>query len=302
MTVQVEFGSKNVADSYRTDHTEHLSDHDDGRLKTVTFTDDTPDWLIDRAAADAQASRAEQTTAAGGRANLTDAEQASLKRQHRTWNWQAHGFEAMRVKGALQAEGATDWMDFYEPNEGVQGALANLRASKGRAARTGATTGLGGEPRDRDPDDPTVQAERARSAVKAAVEECDHAERVCRNGDPEACEFLGEACGFEEAEIDRIMGGEGDPVAMAETPFSAPQLGALRRAWGGYYGAVEEIASALDTIQAAEEHATEAFEAINAIRADAGQDPIQPHRLEELRTTELSELCERPDRDPTQFV
>lgn len=112
MSVEIEFGSKNVADSYRDDHPEHLSERDDKRLKTVTFTDDTPEWLIDRASADAQASRAERTTAAGGQAQLTDDERESLARQHATWNWQDHGFEAMRVKGALQAERATDWMDF----------------------------------------------------------------------------------------------------------------------------------------------------------------------------------------------
>lgn len=264
-------------------------------MRTVRFEEsDLSGHELERLRAEAERGQAERETLPGGQVELSEAERRSLDRQHDTWSWQQHGFEAMRAKGALQAEGATEWMDFYEPGEGAAGALANLRRSKERAAQTGAPIGVGGERRERDPDDPLVRKEQAKIRERAVSEECDHARGFCKRGDREACEFLGEACGFSEEEIDELMGldeAEPEPIEDKETPFTGPQLDALRRSWGGYYGAIREMERALNLINQAETHARESFEAINAIRADAGQDSIQPHRLNEILRTDLADVC-----------
>lgn len=276
-TTRVTFASKEIADAHRKDHPDHLAPDDDARTRTVTFSSDAPDVVIERAESEAFVEHGEQTALPGEQVPLSDTERQSLERQHPTWNWQDHGFEAMRAKGALLAEGATEWQDFYEPGEGAAGALANLRASKERSAQTGAALGVGGEHRERESDDPTVQREQAQTVARGLAEECDHARDHCKMNDPEACEFLTEHCGVTEPEIDAIRDGEGQP--------SGRTLGALSEAWGGYQGAVRKAEDATDPEKRERHlrHARQAADAINSIRREHDQEPLTFNRLGQLK-------------------
>jgi hypothetical protein len=50
------------------------------------------------------------------------------------------------------------------------------------------------------------QAARARDAARAQQSsECDHAADHCEHGDPEACEFLKNACGYDDDEVASIL-------------------------------------------------------------------------------------------------
>lgn len=303
MTTEIDFSSKTDADDFREEHAEHIHETDDRRTRAVVFVDDAPEWVMDRAGSAAFVGAAEDTSLPGEQVPLTDDERDSLESQHDTWNWREHGFEAMRAKGALQAQGATEWMDFYEPGEGAAGALQNLQTSKERSAETGASIGVGGGHRERDADDPAAMQEQAGAVASAAGEECSHAEDHCRHGDPDACEFLGEACGFDEPEIEAIMGASDETAPEdVETPFSGAQLGALRRSWQGYQGALRALESALERVSVAEQHATEAIEAINSIRATAGQEPLEPRRLAEIREMDMADVCDGSDRTPGEVI
>lgn len=284
MVVEVEFGTMDDANTVREEYADALVAADDRRTKSVRFDEnDLTDREVDEVTAIAEAGRAERQ--AVGQVALT----AHERRQIDFSKGRANVPHARSVKAIMTAEGVDDWIARYDPTLTVD----EHREVAERAGREG-----GGQRLDEPRGGPRGDAERYLAG------ECDHAKDVCQHGDPEACEFLGEACDFSEEEIDRIMGvgDDPDPVAIADTDFTGAQLGALRRAWGGYYGAVRELDAALDTISEAERNATDAFAVINAIRADAGQAPIEPRRLEEIREVELSEVCETGERAPGQIV
>lgn len=60
MATEIQFGTKPTADSYREEYEEHLCSEDDARLKTVRFSSDAPEWLIEQAELEAMESRGEQ--------------------------------------------------------------------------------------------------------------------------------------------------------------------------------------------------------------------------------------------------
>lgn len=114
---------------------------------------------------------------------MSKSERESLKRQHRTFSWQKHGFQAMRVKGAMKAKGVDTWQDYYEPGEGVGSALQKLQTKKGRAGkgrrasigiesiRTDEEEGSGGGRRRRQSEQ--VAAQQVSSAKEPAILERD---------------------------------------------------------------------------------------------------------------------------------
>lgn len=279
----VEFNRKAEADRFREEHPDAIAEADDRRLKAVELVDDVDQDVLERAEEGAVVGGGREVRAT--QAALSDDERDRLEARP-GWNWQDHGAEAMWAKGTLQREGATEWMDFYESGEGWEGALENMRASAERSAATGAPTG---QRVDRDPD--AASAERMGDVATGRDRSCDHAEDVCRRGDPDACEFLIETCGFSEGEVDAILGvaepdeleavDVGEPAEAGDSPFTGIQQDALDRSWGGYQGAIAELEDDPDDREA-RRHATKAFRAINAIRADVGQEPLEPERLEEL--------------------
>ncbi|MCD2202756.1 hypothetical protein [Halobacterium sp. KA-6] len=110
-------------------------------------------------------------------------------------------------------------------------------------------------------------------------EECDHARDHCEHGDPDACEFLSDACGYDDEEVAAIL-DENDPDS--EQDIEGEAAGALGRAWQGYKAAIARLAQEIDDALEAKRNAEQAAAAINAIRADHGQEPIELERLEEL--------------------
>jgi hypothetical protein len=78
MTERVEFGSKELADQYREKHEEHLCSEDDARLRTVAFSDDVPEGIIERARLEAQEGRAERESQSVT-ASLTPSERGKIK-------------------------------------------------------------------------------------------------------------------------------------------------------------------------------------------------------------------------------
>lgn len=245
MPVEAEFGSKTQADAFREEHTEHLAESDDRRLKTVALTDDAPEWVADRAEAGELEGRAE-TEGGYGQVALTDHERDQIDFS----KGRANVPHARSVKAALTKQGVGDWLAHYDPTLTVDEHADDV-AEHGKG---------GGGQRDRDPDDPDVLEEQRRQAAMAAGTECNHAEDHCRHGDPEACEFLGEACGFNEDEIASIMGASEAAPDASTDDLPGPVYNALSGAWTGYKTGVAR----------AEQYGR----IINRIRAENDMDPL----------------------------
>jgi len=276
MSPQVEFGSKAVADTYRDEHPDHICPDDDARLKTVTFTDDVPDWLLDQAKRDAMDERAERETSAG-QVGLSDPEKDEI--DFSAGN--ASVPHARATKAIARDEGVDDWLSYYDPQLTVD----ERREVMARAAREG-----GG--RRMDSDDSAL--ERAgRAARTAEAEECDHAAGHCRHGDPDACEFLQEACGYDPDEVDDLLADADDRHAdePEQQQLTGKQAGAYSRALGGYRAALASLRELTDAVRKQRRHAEQAWAAMAAIREDTGQDVEKPQELHAL----LESLAEVPD-------
>jgi hypothetical protein len=195
----IEFGSRSRANEYRDGHPDALHPADDDRrFKTVTLHPDATRDVVDVAETEAQKSKADDTKSYGQTA-LTDDERDTLE-QRDTWSWSTNGFEAMSAKAALEAEGATDWLNYYEPGEGVGGALKLLEAGKEAEAAGRGPTGIKGDYVDSEKSD----AEIGRAVEKAEGTAEAHAREACEEGEPLACDELLREYGWSEAEVDRI--------------------------------------------------------------------------------------------------
>jgi len=257
----VEFGEKPAADAYRDEHPEHICPvDDDRRFKTVHFTSDTPEWLLDQARAQADEGRAarEDTT---GQADLTDAERDRIDfsdpRASVPW--------ARSIKALAEKYGVSDWTSYVDGTLSVD----EHRQVMEEAGQEGGGARDDGDQRD---------AERERqAAAREQAEGCDHARDHCEHGDPDACEYIQNACGYEEDEVSSILG---EPEESDEITGDA--AGALARIWGGYKAAIARFERELGDIEEAKAHAEQAAASINAIRDEHGQDAMQFDRLEEL--------------------
>jgi hypothetical protein len=195
----VEFGSRDSANEYRDSHPDALHPADDDRrYKTVSFHPDASVEVVETAETEAQKSKADDTKSYG-QTSLTDDERDTLE-QRDNWSWSTNGFEAMSAKAALEAEGATDWMNYYEPGEGVGGALKLLEAGKEAEAAGRGPTGIKGDYVDSEKSD----AEIGRAVEKAEGKAEEHAREACADGEPLACDELLSEYGWSEAEVDRI--------------------------------------------------------------------------------------------------
>lgn len=275
---------------------------DDRRLKTVRFQSDTPQDVLDQARLDAEDSLADQESGTG-QAPLTDAEQERID-----WSeGRANVPHARSVKALAGEKGVSDWTAYYDPTLTVD----EHREVMDRAAKEG-----GGKRRE---DTETSTEKAGRAARTAKSEECDHARGHCEHGNPDACEFLQETCGYSEEETRRLLSEDERPQDdseqvtleyQGETITVTPQVaGALRRSWQGYKGATSAIEQALQQIREARTQAEQAMLAINRIRDQHDQDPLPPNRLHSLmnavgelpnqhRATSLHEFVARggPDR------
>ena len=235
MTERVEFGGKDVADTYREEYPEHICSEDDARLKTVAFTSDTPDWLLEQARLDATDGRGERAESTG-QVGLTEHEKDDIDFSKD----RANVPHARAVKGIAAGEGVDDWLAHYDPT---------LTVDEHRDVMESAALEGGGKRLDSD----DSAAEKAgRAARTAQSEQCDHAEGHCEHGDEEACEFLRDACGFEDSEVEALLDIDGED----ELPRRIQ--GALSQLWNRY-----QIGIA---------NAKEAAASINEIHDQQGRD------------------------------
>ena len=279
----VEFEHMATADSFREDYPEHLCPDDDARTKTVTFVSGTPDRVLEEAEAAAISEAAETEGGLSGAADLT-------RKDRRALDFARDGVnvpKARWVKALAQEYGVDPWqhVDLAEIDH-----AEDARPMFESARRTGGTNRGGGAQYD---DEATERERRDRrsGAEKHVSEGCDHAEGHCRNGDPAACEYLESECGVPPERVDQLLSppesappespSEGTPEVDPEAAdLSGEALGALKRSWGGYNAAVDDLRAAVETIEAALEDANGAARAINGIRAEAGQPPIHFDSLE----------------------
>ena len=276
MSELVEFGSMEAADRAREQHAEHVCPiDDDKRRKTVAFVSDTPEPLLQRIEAEATEDRAEGNQRSNT-AELTDRERDKIgdldgfDRTTTTMSWAS-------AKGVFEREGLGDQFrdaigyltDYEDPAEGAEQYVREYQEG-----------GSGGGSRDVGEEDITARQRDANAAAREQEEGCDHARDVCEHGDPQACEFLTDACGYDEDEVDEILGAEDDPADAPPDEIEGKAAGALSRSWGGYRGAIAELGDALDQVEEAWANATDAAEAINGIRARHGQDAMHFDALE----------------------
>ncbi|GAB7094077.1 hypothetical protein JCM30237_12290 [Halolamina litorea] len=263
MSFTVEFGTKSGADAAREEHEEYVCPvDDDRRLKTVAFIDDTPEVVRDQLEAGAQTGRAERDQGSG-QADLTDAEKNRVGPFVEENNY----LKAASVKALLRDNGVSDWEAWYDPELSVDEHKSSILPEAQQAG--------GG---DRIENDGPDRAAAAR-AEKAAGSQCDHAQDHCKHGDSGACEFLRESCGMDDDEVSALLSDE--PTA-ADDEITGDAAGALGRAWQGYKAGISRLDQELSDAVEAKGNAEQAAAAINAIRADHGQEPMEFKRLEEL--------------------
>jgi len=269
---EIEFGTKGGADDAREEFDEYVCPADDDRrLKTVAFVDDTPDWARDRIEAAAATGQAEGAEGSG-QVELTEEEKNRVGPFEGSNNYR----KAAAVKALLLDNGVSDWEAWYDSTLTVDEHRSSVLPEAQQAG--------GGDRIESDGPD----REAAARAEKAVNEECDHAADHCRHGDPEACEYLTMACGFEHEEIDDLLEAPGD---QESEDLPGKTKGALGRAWGGYKAAVSRLDQELRDAEEAKHNAERAAAAINRIRRSHGQDDLEFDRLEEL-STRLSEAGE----------
>lgn len=194
MAKSIEFGSREEANEIRSKIDEYRAESDDRRKKTVKIESDAPDRIVDRLESESFAS-VEQNNSSAGMAELTPREKQTLARSS-DFQWQEHGFAAMRAKAALQAKGATEWTDFYNPGEGKAGALKNLRQSKQQGAATGASIGVGGDRTDEE--EISGRRRRRRQVERGQAADVGRAKPAALGGDMEAIGFLRDEQRFDD--------------------------------------------------------------------------------------------------------
>lgn len=276
---EVSFGSLDAANAARTEYSEHLCTDDDRRLKTVRFSSDTPEGVRDVVRAQAMESRSLEDR----RSQTSDLSQGEIEKIKRsdgfagpatTFSWEsAKGVFAREGEMSHFSDAIGSIADYEDPIEGAEAWIGKFRESGGSL---GSKRDVG--------DEDIRQQQRAEKAAKAAQGgQCDHATGHCRHGDPDACEFLREACGYSEDEVEELLGAAEEDVDTTEE-ITGEAAGALKRAWGGYKGAVSAVDESLsEWLSPNWEQAQQSAKAINAIRRQHGQEPMDFERLEELQ-------------------
>lgn len=290
MTHAIEFGSKPAADAAREEYETHLCSQDDRRLKTVRFSSDTPESVLSRVRAHADADRhdADQRSTT---ASLSEATRERIKELDGFDNDTATVFNWESAKGVFAREGLTDQFrdhigsltDYDDPIEGAEIVVDRITA----------TGDVSGGARDHGEEDERAKRKAVAAAERELSEGCDHARGHCRMGDPEACDHLRDACGFDEEEIETMLA---DEPADDGDEITGKHAGALSRSWKGYKGGIAALDQLLDRIEGEWDHAQQAARVINRVREQHGQDPLDFEELEE-RQARLVDLQRRAAAD-----
>lgn len=281
---KAKFGSKKAANKVRDEVAQHVSPSDDRRQKTVQLKASTPDSIVERVREKALGSRKQQAKGAG-KAKLSKGEQDSLKKQHGTFSWRQHGFEAMSAKAALQSEGVNEWMDYYEPGEGVDSAMRKVRSKKGQAGQRGGP-GIGMQGMRSDVEESGNMGRRARQTERMAGQRTKSAKApAIVEGDTEAMEFLQEETdmGNDPFDVRYEYGEYGEPVAEGQDVQLAEERHAKR----------SERAQHLDEIQAAPTAPSIMAWAANPAQYDfPGVDSVDPQAKHAARPEHAQEVDE----------
>jgi hypothetical protein len=279
MSFDVEFGTKDQADEIREEYDEYVCPVDDDlRLKEVAFVDATPPQVEQDLETFAAAGRAERGGGAG-QAPLTDGERNRI-------DFSKPGVNVLKyrsIKGIAQSEGVDDWLAYADPTLTVD----EHRDTMKRAARDEG----GGQRMDVERSDEERAADLPRQRGSG---DCDHARGHCKHGDPDACEFLQVECGLDEDDLSALV-EQPAPKDNAEEPEGAA-LGALKRSWQGYKGAISALDELLDDVRDEWEEAQQAARAINSVRDGHGQEPLHFAELEE-RQGRLTDLVRKASAD-----
>lgn len=298
MPTEIEFGSRAAANDVRDRYEEHLCSEDDRRLKTVRFSSDAPEGVLDLARAEADESRAVQERRSES-VELTERERERIKeadgftQQATTFSWQS-------AKGVFAREGLVEQFedaigaltDYDSPVEGAEDWIADARESD---VQQGTRT-AGGGGRDHGSEELQQQRATAAAARRAQGESCDHARDHCEHGDADACEFLHNACGLSEEEVEQLLAEPDADGEQGEQPIEGAAAGALKRAWGGYQGATADLALAVQNLEEQWRNAQQAARAINEFREAHGQEPLHFERLEGAQA-KLEDLAMQMARD-----
>jgi hypothetical protein len=289
MSQTIAFGSKQAADAFREDHDEWLCPvDDDKRKKTVAVVSDAPDHIVERAELAAASGRSERS-GDGGQIPLTDSERDRIEFSE----GRASVPHARSVKGLARSEGVDDWLAYYD----AQLTVDEHREVMERAAQEGGGRRLD---EDRSADDRLGDAEAAMGG------QCDHARGHCEHGDPDACEFLIEACGMDEDDVQLLLSDyQSENELLSYEELEGELKGALGRAWAGYSVAVKRLPSLLEEVRQEFEHAEQAAAAIYAIEkplTDKGTEDFEAlashhERLRDLADDHADRLHGQPDDD-----
>lgn len=229
MSFEAEFGTKSEADEIREEFGEHLCSDDDRRMKVVTFASDTPADLQQEIRTDAAASRSERQ-GSGGQVSLTEGEKERIDFSKGRSNVP----HARSVKGIARNAGVDDWTSYYDPELTVD----EHREVMDRASRDEQGARMDAERTD--------EQRAADLAAQAGGGDCEHARGHCEHGDPDACEFLADHCGFSEDQVATILDehdGDGD--------LPGPVYGAIGKQWTRYKTGIanaKEAAAAINEI------------------------------------------------------
>lgn len=266
MAIELEFPSRSEANSVRDEHPiDWFTKRYDRRHKTVEFTDDADPDVVERLEIEAERGKAEREGGAG-QPPLTDAEKSRIDFSKPN----ANVLHARSVKGIFTAKGISNWVDHYDGTLSVD-------EHRGIADRI-KEEGHGGDAR-LDESESEQRRRRAKSAEKGMGGQCDHARDHCENGDADACEFLGESCGFDDEEVEQLLEEPIDEDDIEEITGKA--LGALKRAWGGYHGSIAELEECIESTVEAWNNAQQAARTINRVREGHGQEPLELENLQE---------------------
>jgi hypothetical protein len=270
----VEYGSLDAANEARDQWPDHLCSNDDRRLMTVTFAGTTPDDVLDQARRAAEDSRSEGEGGAG-QVPLTDHEQEEIDFS----KGRANVPHARSIKGIARSEGVDDWTAHYDPT---------LTVDEHREVMQRAATEGGGRQQE---DQETATEKAGRASRTAQSEQCDHARGHCKQGEPDACEFLKSQCSLSDSEVQSLLSDFDETTSNTtsndqqgnqqdDQQIEGKAAGALSRSWDGYQQGVRLLVEAIDQMEEAWTNAQQAAKAINSIRDAHGQEPIHFENLE----------------------
>lgn len=288
MSVSVRFESQGGADAAREEFSEWVCPiDDDRRFKTVHFVSDTPESVMSQIEARADEGRADADDSPG-QVELTDGELDRFDFSRDKVNVPY----LQTIKGYATKFGVDDWTSRVDPT---------LTADEHESIMRSARSEGGGSRNAMD----QLDADRERRAAQRVQEDqCNHAEGHCRNGDEDACEFLQDACGFDESEVNDLLarsdggqmvesdddlvtvGGDGDLDEMRVTP---EQAGELSRSWQGYKGALAAFETHVEELRDVWHNAQQAARAINEIRLEA-ETPREPIHFDALEAAQADLL------------